>query len=39
VKVIALVTDRDAARELLERLGLPAKPPPLARARSPDEAA
>ena len=39
LKVVALVTDRETACEILERLGLPTRPPPLARARSPDEAA
>ena len=38
IKIAALVTDPEQARELLERLGLPSAPPPLPRARSPDAA-
>jgi hypothetical protein len=34
LKVVALVTDRETALEILERLGVPTEP--LARARSPD---
>jgi hypothetical protein len=38
LRIAALVTDREQAREILERLGLPSAPPPLPRARSPDAA-
>ncbi len=35
LQFIAVITDREVARDLLESLGLPNAPPPLARARSP----
>jgi hypothetical protein len=38
MKIAALVTDPEQAREILERLGLPSALPPLPRARSPDAA-
>jgi hypothetical protein len=38
MKIAALVTDREQAREILERLGLPNTPPPFPRARSPSAA-
>jgi len=36
LQFIAVITDREVARDLLESLGLSSAPPPLARARSPD---
>jgi hypothetical protein len=36
LRFIAVITDREVARDLLESLGLPSTPPPLARARGPD---
>ncbi len=36
LQFIAVITDHEVARDLLESLGLPSAPPPLARARSPD---
>jgi hypothetical protein len=38
LRIAALATDRERAREILECLGLPSAPPPLPRARSPDAA-
>ncbi|HMA94343.1 MAG TPA: transposase [Polyangiaceae bacterium] len=36
LKALELVTDTERAKELLEQSGISAKPPPIARARSPD---
>ena len=35
LKFVALVTDESKTRSALEKAGLPAEPPPIARARSP----
>ena len=35
IKLKRLVTDEAAVRETLKKAGLPADPPPIARARSP----
>ena len=36
LKAVELVTEAERANELLEQFGMPAKSPPIARARSPD---
>ena len=36
LKAVELVTEAERAKELLEQFGMPAKSPPVARARSPD---
>jgi hypothetical protein len=36
LKFVALILDEDPARAILKSLHLPAEPPPIARARSPD---
>jgi hypothetical protein len=36
LRFIALVTESETARAILESLSLPSEPPPIARARSPD---
>jgi hypothetical protein len=37
LRMIAVITEREAARRILAHLGLPTEPPPLARARDPTE--
>jgi len=36
LRFIALITEKETARTILEAMALPAEPPPVARARSPD---
>ena len=36
LRFIALITDQETAQTILEAMALPAEPPPVARARSPD---
>ena len=36
LKAVELVTEAERAKELLEQFGMSTKPPPVARARSPD---
>jgi len=37
LRVMAVITERDAARRILAHLGLPTEAPPIARARDPSE--
>jgi hypothetical protein len=37
LRVIALITEPAVARAILDSVGLPSQPPPVARARSPDD--
>jgi hypothetical protein len=37
LRMIAVITERQAARRILAHLGLPTEPPPIARARDPTE--
>jgi len=37
LRMIAVITEREAARRILTHLGLPTEPPPIARARDPTE--
>jgi len=37
LRFIALILDADAAKAVLESLDLPSQPPPIARARAPDD--
>ncbi|MGO8992649.1 MAG: hypothetical protein ACLQVI_04930 [Polyangiaceae bacterium] len=37
LRVLAVITEREPIRHILAHLGLPADPPPLARARDPDD--
>jgi len=37
LRMIAVITEREAARRILAHLGLPTEPPPIARARDPTE--
>ncbi len=37
LRVIALITERSVATAILDSVGLPSQPPPVARARSPDD--
>ena len=37
LRFIALILDADAAKAVLESLDLPGQPPPIARARAPDD--
>jgi hypothetical protein len=36
LKFIAVVTEEEMAKTMLESMGLPSAPPPIARARAPD---
>jgi hypothetical protein len=36
LRFIALITEEETAQAILQSMGLPSEPPPLARARSPD---
>ena len=37
LRVVAVITEREAARRILAHLGLPTEPPPVARARDPTD--
>ena len=37
LRVLAVITEREPLRRILEHLGLPTQAPPLARARAPTE--
>jgi hypothetical protein len=37
LRVVAVITERDAARRILAHLGMPTEPPPIARARDPTD--
>jgi hypothetical protein len=37
LRVVAVITERDATRRILAYLGMPTEPPPIARARDPSD--
>ena len=36
LRFIAVITETDTAKRILDSMGLPSEPPPVARARGPD---